>query len=151
MLRACRASRGLETGGVLVGRYTADGHLAVVERASGRVEGSSSGRSWLVRGVKGLHEWLSRLWSSGRGHYVGEWHFHPFAVPTPSRQDVKQMRLIAGSDDYQCRDPLLVIVGGDPGAETSLHVEVNTLGGQRYVLEPLGAERGGWACPGRGP
>jgi hypothetical protein len=35
-------------------------------------------------------------------YYLSEWHFHPDALPNPSRQDERQMRIMAESKVYQC-------------------------------------------------
>lgn len=136
MLAACRRSGRKETGGILVGKYTEDNRVAVVVSASSPAPDSRAGRTWLVRGVFGLRTWLDRLWKSDEGYYLGEWHYHPFSDPRPSWQDVKQMRRIASDAAYQCAEPVLVIIGGDPNGAWSIHVEVNFRGGGRFSLKP---------------
>ena len=44
-------------------------------------------------------------------YLLGEWHFHPSNVVEPSAEDFEQMARIAETDSYECRDPILVIVG----------------------------------------
>jgi len=134
MLDLCRRSGRLETGGVLVGRYSSDHRVAHVEMATGPGSDSRAGGTWLVRGVRGLQNVLDTMWSLKRGYYVGEWHFHPGAAPSPSGRDVAQMRHIAQSDQYQCPEPLLIIIGGDPDGSYSLHAEVHTRSGLRAIL-----------------
>ncbi|MCC6678238.1 MAG: Mov34/MPN/PAD-1 family protein [Phycisphaerales bacterium] len=123
-----------ETGGVLIGRYSPDHRTAIIEIATGPGGDSRAGRAWLIRGVKGLQRLLNSLWSSGGGYYLGEWHFHPGAAPTPSHQDVSQMKVIASSPRYHCPEPVLVILGGEPGGDYLLHVEVFGLAGRRVPL-----------------
>lgn len=134
MLDLCRRAKRLETGGVLIGRYSSDHRVAHVDVATGPGSDSQAGGTWLVRGVRGLQKILDTFWSQKRGYYVGEWHFHPGAAPSPSRRDVSQMRSIASSDQYHCPEPLLVIIGGDPDGSYSLHAEVHTRSGRRTIL-----------------
>lgn len=134
MLDLCRRAKRLETGGVLIGRYSSDHRVAHVDVATGPGSDSQAGGTWLVRGVRGLQKILDTFWSQKRGYYIGEWHFHPGAAPSPSRRDVSQMRSIASSDQYHCPEPLLVIIGGDPDASYSLHAEVHTRSGRRTIL-----------------
>ncbi len=134
MLDLCRQATRVETGGVLIGRYSSDHRTAHVELATGPGSDSQAGRTWLVRGVRGLQKILDTLWNQKRRYYVGEWHFHPGAAPSPSRRDVSQMQSIARSVQYHCPEPLLVIIGGDPDGAYSLHVEVHTRSGRRTTL-----------------
>jgi integrative and conjugative element protein (TIGR02256 family) len=114
MDRFCTSSAHLETGGILLGHYADDGVVAVVEEATAPPNDSGRGGSWFRRGVAGLREELARRWRQPkRTFYVGEWHFHPAATIVPSPQDFAQMKDIAASSRYQCREPLLVIVGGE--------------------------------------
>jgi len=134
ILQFCREGQRLETGGVLVGQYSADRTRAIVTAATGPAPDTRSGRTWLRRGTRGLAAWLRGLWRTSGQHYVGEWHFHPYAPPTPSGTDIAQMRQIAATAHYQCCEPILIILGGDPKRFWSLHVEVNTRAGTRHVL-----------------
>ena len=120
-----------------MGRYSDDLRLATISRISTAPLDSRAGPFSLVRGIKGLQTWLDRLWQSNAGYYVGEWHYHPFSSPRPSRRDVRQMRQIARTDDYECAAPILLILGGDPAVEWQLRLEVFTRVGQRIVLEPV--------------
>jgi hypothetical protein len=102
-----------------------DCRRAVLDRKV-QITHTRAGTSWLIRGIKGLHSWLQRLWKEGGGYYLGEWHFHPFAAPTPSHQDVLQMKRIANTESYQCAEPILLIIGGDPSGIWTSRVEVHT-------------------------
>lgn len=134
MLEFCRSAGRIETGGILVGRYSSDHRMAIVEQATGPGADARAGRFWLIRGIKGLQRLLDRLWDSKAGYYLGEWHFHPGASPDPSRQDIVQMRRIAVSRDYSCPEPILLILGGDPLQKYELHVEVARRQGDRVLL-----------------
>lgn len=134
MLQACRSARSVETGGILIGHYSRDRRTAEVAIATGPGRDSRAGGTWLVRGIKGLQSVLDHLWSRRAGYYLGEWHFHPGALPEPSGQDVSQMKSIAGSTRYNCPEPVLIILGGDPFEQYTLHVEVNTRARQRILL-----------------
>ena len=121
----CDAANGLETGSILVGHYENRHSIAVVTRLPQVPLDSESGPFHFVRGIKGLRETLERLWEK-REYYLGEWHYHPNASPTPSTQDHRQMRTFAGDQSFKCPEPILLIVGGaDPNWRLSAHVYPN--------------------------
>ena len=124
LLHLCRASGARETGGILVGRYSATLDCAQVGAASGPPADSVRGPSWFQRGTRGLQAWLERRWASRGDHYLGEWHFHPYAAPVPSDTDLEQLGRIARADDYRCPEPLLLILGGDPTGRWSVSAHV---------------------------
>ncbi len=72
-----------------------------------------SGRSFSLfrRGVDGLQRLLDRLWTGDRTYYLGEWHFHPAGAPSPSGIDEREMRAIAIDRNYNCPEPVLVVMG----------------------------------------
>ena len=113
VFRMCREVGDLETGGILVGHYNRQHDCALVTRASAPPVDSSRGHAWFKRGLHGLKSWLHSLWSQGN-YYLGEWHYHPGAAPTPSVRDRSQMFSIARSPSYQCPEPVGLIVGGIP-------------------------------------
>lgn len=123
ILRLCKQAGTHETGGVLIGHYTDGLDCAVVTRVSGPEEDSRAGATWFERGTKKLRALLEQYWRRGRGYYLGEWHFHPGAAPTPSGPDVGSMRRIALDPGTQCREPVLLIMGGCPARwAASAHV-----------------------------
>lgn len=110
--RYCRDAGSSETGGILVGRYSDDLSLAIVREATPPPADSKRGRSWFVRGVNGLRELLGKRWrAKERTFYVGEWHFHPVNHVEPSSDDFTQMLEISHTREYDCKEPLLLIVG----------------------------------------
>lgn len=109
LLEICQKADPYETGGILVGYYDESGATAVVTEVTGPPRDSQAGRSRFCRGVDGLQSLLDQQWP--RRYYLGEWHRHPGGLGTPSAVDRCQLREIASSMEYQCPEPLLVIVG----------------------------------------
>ncbi|WP_437999684.1 Mov34/MPN/PAD-1 family protein [Sorangium sp. So ce185] len=110
--RFCSEAGASETGGILIGRYSDDLAVAVVREATPPPADSRRGRSWFVRGVSGLRDMLGRRWrAKERTYYVGEWHFHPVQTVEPSTEDFAQMLEIARGREYDCKAPLLLILG----------------------------------------
>lgn len=114
ILRHAAAAKGMETGGIALGRYSDCQTWATVDYLSGPPADSQHGRSTFIRGVQGLSAMVARLWKKERRYYLGEWHFHPGASATPSGTDLTQMIAIATDAKYACPEPLLLIIGGDP-------------------------------------
>ena len=80
---------------------------------------SRSGRTWFVRGIRGLQKTIDRLWTRQHEYYLGEWHFHPGGAPDPSQTDIEQVQEIAYSEQYHCPEPVLLIIGGEPSGKWS--------------------------------
>ncbi|MGY6566106.1 MAG: Mov34/MPN/PAD-1 family protein [Halomonadaceae bacterium] len=113
MLNASAKAGRSETGGILIGRYGAEGWFADVVEATPRPKGSRSGWTWFQRSNSGLSAHLAERWHEGL-HYLGEWHFHPGSAPTPSDSDISAMWKVAGDKAYHCPAPILLILGGKP-------------------------------------
>ena len=111
ILEHCARGGGLETGGVLVGRYVEDRTVAEVQVAFGPPPDSERGRTSFVRGIEGLDDLLEGHRTDG-AYYLGEWHHHPNTSARPSARDLAEIRSIADSDEYACPEPLLLIFGG---------------------------------------
>lgn len=112
-----------ETGGILIGRYDAEGWMAEVIEATSKPRGSRAGWCWFRRGTSGLRQLLAARWVDGY-HYLGEWHYHPNGSPVPSSTDIRSMREISADPAYQCPEPILVIIGGRPPQQWKLSVSV---------------------------
>lgn len=110
----CSKAGKYETGGVLIGNYSGNKAYATITQIIGPTEDSKSGRNWFARGTSGLQKLIDRFWQHDGQYYLGEWHFHPHAQPNPSAQDITQMKSIASSQAYNCPEPLLLIMGGNP-------------------------------------
>ena len=112
MDRECVQAKAVETGGVLVGHYTADESTAIITEALQPPKDSARGRSWFHRGVAGLRGLLANRWEhQRRTYYVGEWHYHPSSIVEPSGDDLAQMHSINADPRYRCREPIMVIIG----------------------------------------
>ena len=110
-----------------MGAYSDDLHTAYVSEATPPPLDSRRGRSWFQRGTHGLRSLLEARWSgSPRTHYIGEWHFHPANVPSPSHQDIQEMRSVARNPNYQCTTPILMVLypNGHGGWATAAYVFV---------------------------
>lgn len=134
MLNWCKEANGMETGGILLGRYSADLKCAEISRAIGPTSDSSSGQTWFVRGIRKLNRLLCRLWTLRKDYYLGEWHYHPNASPTPSNLDISQLETIARCRKYKCPEPILVIVGGDPQGHWTMSVTIFPRDGEPTAL-----------------
>lgn len=127
LLARCVSAGRNETGGILAGSYSDDHECATVTAIGSAPDDSDWGSTWFRRGVRGVAQWLSALWSGAtRSYYVGEWHFHPFASPTASAEDMRQLRDIARDRHYRCPEPILLIIGGDPKIEWQIAAYVAT-------------------------
>tara|TARA_B100000700_G_C14922785_1_gene797868 strand:- start:291 stop:791 length:501 start_codon:yes stop_codon:yes gene_type:complete len=113
IINECIKAKGNETGGILIGSYSKDGSTALLVEATARPDDSLAGRTTFQRGLKGLKSLLDKRWEAGK-YYVGEWHFHPGSSPEPSRDDVESMRRISQDQNYQCKEPVMIILGGCP-------------------------------------
>lgn len=123
ILKFAEAAIPNETGGILVGQYSSSLDTAILFNLSGPPVDSKAGRTWFHRGFKGLSSWLKRIWKNN-AHYIGEWHFHPFAQPQPSGVDRTQIHDISQQTNYQCKVPVLLILGGDPRQQWLIRVFV---------------------------
>lgn len=124
LLQFCNQAGNRETGGILVGLYNHSHNCAIVTAISKLPPDSKRGTNWFERGIHGLQQWLDSLWLQEQQYYLGEWHFHPQADPTASKDDIEQMQRISKSKLYQCPEPLLLIIGGNPPKHWNLRIYV---------------------------
>lgn len=108
----CTQSKHLETGGILIGRYIDNNCSAQITTVIGPPSDSKHGRTTFVRGTKGLKKIFDSNWKKGL-YYLGEWHYHPYALPDPSFQDINQIKNISTDRKYHCPEPLMIIIGMD--------------------------------------
>jgi integrative and conjugative element protein (TIGR02256 family) len=113
MKKICINAYPKETGGILIGKYSNDQNTAIITQVTGPPKDSKFGNTWFTRGVYGLQRLLDKTWEEKQCFYLGEWHFHPKNSPKPSNLDVKQMENITQNKDYNCPEPLLLIVNGN--------------------------------------
>ena len=108
----CGRADYIETGGVLVGHYSADGSMVFVTDALSPPKDSAQGKNWFHRGIAGLQTLFTKRWSDRvRSYYVGEWHYHPADTVEPSATDIAQMLSINADPRYCCLEPVLIIAG----------------------------------------
>ena len=104
-----------ETGGIIVGYYSLDCCSAIISNVTEAPVDSKFRRSSFYRGIAGLAEYIEKLWKQGE-YYLGEWHYHPENLPTPSEVDNRQMLSISRNKKFACPEPVLIIAGGRIGA-----------------------------------
>jgi integrative and conjugative element protein (TIGR02256 family) len=130
----CAEANGRETGGILIGYYSDDYSTAVITEVTLPPKDSTSGANWFVRGVTGLRTLLVRRWqnASRRTYYLGEWHYHPVNHIIPSDDDIKQMKEISHRPEYQCKEPIMLVIGNKLNASIQFRVFVFPDGRQTY-------------------
>jgi integrative and conjugative element protein (TIGR02256 family) len=133
MLKVCSRAGGLETGGVLIGRYSPFGDRVVVSRVTGPPRDSQRFRFNFIRGIAGLTRRFEQAWRDGL-YYIGEWHLHPKGSPQPTDTDAEQVLEFSRQRDYRCQHPVLVVVGGDPSSEWLIAVEL-VMSGRLLALQ----------------
>ena len=65
-------------------------------------------------------------------HYVGDWHTHPEARPTPSGTDLESIAQSAVQSVHQLKGFLLVVVGTNDPTE-SLWVSLHSVNGEQLL------------------
>lgn len=101
----------LETGGIIIGYYDDMCQNAVITEFTNPPEDSKAARFKFYRGIKGLKEILQQCWKEQKEYYLGEWHLHPGSSPTPSAADIAQMKKIAQNKNFNCKEPILMVLG----------------------------------------
>ena len=122
ILKQCVEAKPCETGGILIGHYSEDCSVAIIEEATSPPNDSKHKRAKFFRGTNNLIQKLDDVWLKG-SYYLGEWHFHPNSSPVPSSTDRCQMRTLSSDAKLNCPEPILLIVGENRG-KWMLHLEV---------------------------
>lgn len=105
-------SSNCETGGILIGNYSEDRTIATITIFDQPASDSVKAPCSFIRGKNGLSEKLIKLWGNNE-YYLGEWHLHPYASPSASDTDIKQIKKISEDKRYNCPEPIMLIVGGN--------------------------------------
>lgn len=115
MREMAASSKPRETGGTLVGHYSEDFREAFVTEALEANIGARKQRVRFYRPPDDVDGQLARIYeeSGGLTHYLGEWHTHPDAAPTPSPTDLSTLRGLARSRSVATDTPFMVILGGN--------------------------------------
>lgn len=112
MIKQIESARDIETGGILIGKYVMENSTALIIDAMPPPDDSVCKPCTFKRGSKGLSKLLRSLWvSKERLFYVGEWHYHPTKHVYPSQTDLDQMVSISEDPNYECKEPIMVIIG----------------------------------------
>ncbi|WP_315823498.1 Mov34/MPN/PAD-1 family protein [Paraflavitalea speifideaquila] len=99
-----------EFGGLLLGRYTSDNKVVIVEDIILPQKYKSS-KYCFERGSEGLKEILELKYNASPSLiYVGEWHTHPDGPADPSRTDIKAMSELANDKNVLITNPVLMIL-----------------------------------------
>lgn len=118
----CNDAKPCETGGILIGKYSEDCTIALIQDATFPPRDSRHKRACFFRGRDNLIEKLNEAWVQGC-YYIGEWHYHPNSLPTPSLTDLYQMRILATDEKLNCPEPILLIIG-ERDYIWEMHVEI---------------------------
>ncbi|MCU1486194.1 MAG: hypothetical protein JWN67_2940 [Actinomycetia bacterium] len=104
-----------ETGGVLLGWRRPDLDVTVVAAATGPGANAVRGRNRLELDTLDLQTQVEAAFdTSGADHtYLGDWHLHHEARPTPSGRDLASLNELTSETGLAMEDGLLVIVGSD--------------------------------------
>ncbi|MFX0200559.1 MAG: Mov34/MPN/PAD-1 family protein [Candidatus Hodarchaeota archaeon] len=126
MLELAKKNYPCEVGTSLIGFYSDDGFNAFITDMAPLSSDSKGSGSSFYRGIKGLQTFFTKLWREheGKRHYVGEWHSHPDALPSPSTTDDINQLAIAADLKTNCPESILIIIGGDPFDSPKLGVFV---------------------------
>ena len=102
-----------EAGGVLLGRYIIDSKDIVVDDVTTPMKNDVRQRCYFIK-IKSNHQRIvTRRWNKSKGtcNYLGEWHTHPEAVPTPSSIDISEWKRQLRSSKFE-DDCLYFIIAG---------------------------------------
>lgn len=110
LFELCEKANNLETGGIIYGNYSENLEDAIVYEFDKPPKDSKRGKTYFERGTFKVKEKIKKLWDKNI-YYLGEWHYHPFSSPIPSYQDIIQMKKISKNKNFNCPEPILIIVG----------------------------------------
>jgi integrative and conjugative element protein (TIGR02256 family) len=101
-----------EAGGVLLGRFIAFSKDIVIDEVTEPILEDHKSRHSFIRNKK-HQETVERLWrkSNGTVNYLGEWHTHPEAYPSPSNKDLKSWKEKLKSATFSSRYLYFIIYG----------------------------------------
>lgn len=128
-LRQRPLSRDLEAGGVLLGRYLLGTADVVIDQVTVPMRGDRQTRTQFHRDRRRHQQVIDGCWADSRGtcQYLGEWHTHPEATPSPSRTDLGDWRRRLKRDGVDTDALLFLIVGTErllmwEGVRSSLEI-----------------------------
>jgi integrative and conjugative element protein (TIGR02256 family) len=83
---ASRSEDGLETGGILLGHDTPD--QVLIRHAGDPGPNADRGSRHFHRDLEHAQHLATAAWNNDQSLWLGEWHTHPGAGPTPSSVDL---------------------------------------------------------------
>lgn len=111
MKHECEGSRGIETGGILIGHITEKGNY-IISRATQPGPNAVKTQILFERDEKFCQKELENALKElgSKGIYLGEWHYHPKGSNFPSGIDIKSLTEIAQQKNYHIDKPILIIL-----------------------------------------
>jgi integrative and conjugative element protein (TIGR02256 family) len=105
----------LEAGGVLLGRWIDRTSDVIVDQLTTPMSGDRRTRASFYRDARAHQKRIDEAFAASGGTcgYLGEWHTHPEACPTPSRTDLTDWRRRLQRDRVDVPFVYFAIVGID--------------------------------------
>ena len=101
-----------ESGGVLLGRHLIDSCDIVIDEVTTPQATDKRKRFSFFRSLS-HNKKVKQRWNetNGTSAYLGLWHTHPEAVPTPSTTDLNDWNKASKNDEYEGDSLFFIIVG----------------------------------------
>lgn len=98
---------------VLLGRLMSNSRDIIVDAATEPTTLDRAGRFFFQRSRRPTQKAIDEAWrnSDGTRNYLGEWHTHPEANPTPSEHDRAQWQLLCETARFEQNFLLFLILG----------------------------------------
>ena len=102
-----------EAGGVLLGRYIIDSDDIVVDDITTPMQNDVRKMCFFLKQKKYHQKVVTESWIKSKGtcNYLGEWHTHPEAVPTPSPIDKREWKRLLKSTRFEGECLYFIIAG----------------------------------------
>jgi len=102
-----------EAGGVLLGRYIIDSNDIVVDDITTPMQDDVRKRYFFLKQKKYHQKVVTESWEKSKGtcNYLGEWHTHPEAIPTPSSIDTLEWKRLLKSTKFEGGYLYFIIAG----------------------------------------
>jgi integrative and conjugative element protein (TIGR02256 family) len=91
VLESATSDMGVETGGILLGRYDSDGY--VVSVAGGPGPDAVHERDYFLRDLRHAKSLAAYAWNTDMSQWIGDWHTHPDGPLIPSPADLRSYRM----------------------------------------------------------
>lgn len=97
----------------MLGRYVLGCEDVVVDEVTVPMRGDRRTRTTFRRDARSHQKIIDARWDTSRGtcQYLGEWHSHPEAIPSPSGVDLTDWRRRIQSDRFDSESLFFLIVG----------------------------------------